>query len=82
MRVAEVRYVASQPWPFPSSLIIGCHARALTSELTVDTTELEEAHWFTRAEIITALSGDESGRFIAPPSQAIARHLLEWWIKQ
>src|SRR5213075_2648787 len=41
--VAHVRYVASQPWPFPSSLMIGCHARALSEALTVDYTELEDA---------------------------------------
>ena len=49
--VRDIRYVASQPWPFPSSLMLGCHAAALSSELTIDTTELEDARWFTREEV-------------------------------
>ena len=45
-------------------------------------TELEEADWFTRAEVAAAMAGDEDGRFIAPPPQAIAHHLLKWWLNQ
>lgn len=78
--VAGVRYVASQPWPFPSSLMIGCHATALGRELTIDTTELEEADWFTRAEVAAALAGQEDARFLAPPPHAVAHHLLKWWL--
>lgn len=78
--VRDVTYVASQPWPFPSSLMIGCHSLTDDPTLTVDTTELEEARWFTRAEVRAALDGDEEGPFIAPPPHAVARHLLEWWI--
>ena len=80
--VRDVSYVGSQPWPFPSSLMIGCHAHALSAELTVDHTELEEADWFTRAEVAAAMAVDEDGRFIAPPPQAIAHHLLKWWLNQ
>jgi NAD+ diphosphatase len=78
--VAHVRYVASQPWPFPSSLMIGCHARALGEALTVDTTELDDARWFTRAEIEAALSGAPDAPFQPPPRFAIARTLLEHWL--
>lgn len=78
--VRDVTYVASQPWPFPSSLMIGCHSLTDDPTLTVDTTELEEARWFTRAEVRAALDGDEAAPFIAPPPHAVARHLLEWWI--
>lgn len=78
--VRDVRYVASQPWPFPSSLMIGCHSFAESPELTVDHTELEEADWFSREEIAAAMAGDESGRLLTPPSQAIAHHLLKWWL--
>jgi hypothetical protein len=63
--VRDVTYVASQPWPFPSSLMIGCHSLTDDPTLTVDTTELEEARWFTRAEVRAALDGEE-GPFIAP----------------
>ena len=82
VRVRDVTYIASQPWPFPSSLMIGCHAHALTDELTIDRTELDEAGWFTRAEVAAAMAGDESAPFIAPPPQAIAHHLLKWWLEQ
>ena len=78
--VSEVRYVASQPWPFPSSLMIGCTARALGRDLTIDTTELEDARWFSRAEVAAALSGDPGAPFLPPPKVAIARTLLEHWL--
>ena len=78
--VRDVSYVASQPWPFPSSLMIGCHSYTDDAELTVDRTELEEADWFSREEIAAAMTGDESGRLLTPPSQAIAHHLLKWWL--
>lgn len=80
VRVRDVTYVASQPWPFPSSLMMGCHAYALDDQIEIDRTELDEADWFSRAEVAQAMTGDESGRFIAPPPQAIAHHLLKWWL--
>ena len=80
LRVRDVSYVASQPWPFPSSLMIGCHAYALDTALTVDTTELEEARWFTRADVEHAMAGHEDGAFIAPPPFAVAHYLLKWWL--
>jgi len=80
--VGKVSYVGSQPWPFPSSLMIGCYAEALDDVLTIDRTELEEADWFTRDEVAAAMRGDEDGRFIAPPPQAIAHHLLKWWLER
>lgn len=80
VKVRDVRYVASQPWPFPSSLMIGCHAMALSDELTIDRTELEEAGWFSRAEVAYAMTGAEDGAFIAPPPHAVANHLLKWWL--
>jgi len=78
--VADVTYVASQPWPFPSSLMLGCHARALGSELTIDTTELDDARWFTRDEVVAALAGHPDATFQPPPRFAIARTLLEQWL--
>ena len=80
IEVADVRYVASQPWPFPSSLMIGCRARALGNALTVDFTELDDARWFTHAEVEAAVSGDENAPFLPPPRYAIARTLLEDWL--
>ena len=77
---AQVRYIASQPWPFPSQLMIGCHAFAQTDAITRDETELDDVRWFSREEVASSLSGE--GTFIAPPQQAIAYHLLQWWIGQ
>ncbi len=78
VRVANVRYIASQPWPFPSSLMIACVAEALDDRLTIDTTELEDAIWVSRDEVRAALAGDGS-RFAVPPAYAIAHTLLEAW---
>ncbi len=78
--VSDVRYLASQPWPFPSSLMIGCSATALGEALTIDRDELDDARWFTRADVAAALAGDPSAPFLAPPPFAIAHSLLEHWI--
>lgn len=78
--VSDVTYIASQPWPFPSSLMIGCTARAASSDLRIDTAELEDARWFKREEIAAALRDPDSGTFQPPPQFAIARTLLEHWL--
>ena len=78
--VADVHYVASQPWPFPSSLMIGCRAQSLDYRLTVDFTELDDARWFTREEITAALAGKDDAAFLPPPRWAIACTLLEHWL--
>ena len=78
--VADVTYIASQPWPFPSSLMIGCTARALDDALTIDTTELDDARWFTRNEIEAAIAGEPDAAFLPPPPYAIARTLLDNWL--
>ena len=81
VRVAQVSYVASQPWPFPSQLMIGCHGFADGDDLTVDTTELADARWFDRQEIAAAMKKDDAAPFRAPPSFAIAHTLLCWWLE-
>lgn len=78
VRVANVRYVASQPWPFPSSLMMACVAEAEDDAITLDTNELEDAMWVPRAIVQAVLAG-EDGPFIAPPSYAIAHTLLSEW---
>ena len=80
IRVANVTYLASQPWPFPSSLMIGAHADALSDSLVIDRTELDDARWFSRAEVAAALAGDAGGTFQPPPRFAIARTLLQRWL--
>jgi len=74
--VGEVRYDSSQPWPFPSSLMIGFSADALTDDVKIGDDELEEARWFTREEIDVAL---ESGELRLSPRTSISRHLIETW---
>jgi NAD+ diphosphatase len=78
--VRNVRYVASQPWPFPSSLMIACIAEAEGDSLTLDTHELEDAIWVTREEARAALGGAADARFGAPPHYAIAHSLLRAWV--
>jgi len=82
VRVRDVRYIASQPWPFPSQLMIGCHAMADDDQLTIDHTEIEEARWFTRAELEAARTadGEGDGDLIFPRSSAIASHLVTQWL--
>lgn len=79
IRVRDVSYVASQPWPFPSSLMIGCRAVTDDPALTLDETEIEAAMWVDRSDVRAALAGDMGAPFMAPPPLAIARFLLESW---
>jgi NAD+ diphosphatase len=83
IRVAGVGYVASQPWPFPASLMIGFTARADGGTLAVDD-ELEDARWFDRAQLATfgeSHAPGPTGLFL-PRSDTIARHLIEGWLKR
>jgi NAD+ diphosphatase len=77
IRCTDVRYFASQPWPFPSSLMIGCFAKAVDTELTVDKKELEDARWFSRDEVAAMLAGTHEQGLSAPKPFAIAHHLLK-----
>jgi NAD+ diphosphatase len=77
--VGSVRYVASQPWPFPGSLMIACIAEAESDALRLDPNELEDAFWATRGEVEAALAGDPAAPFQAPPPFAIANTLLTRW---
>ena len=78
VRVSGVRYIASQPWPFPSQLMIACVGEAADDALTIDGNELEDAIWVTRDEVRSVLSGGD-GPFLAPPPYAIAHTLLTVW---
>lgn len=80
VRVVDVRYVQSQPWPFPSSLMIACSATALGNELRVDEQELEDAFWASADDVRAALNAEEGARFVAPPAMAVAHHLLRHWL--
>lgn len=82
VRVSHVRYVASQPWPFPNSLMIGCIARAEADAITLDSDELEDAMWVDRQAVRAALSGGPDAPFQAPPPYAIAHTLLARWVEE
>jgi len=75
----EVAYLASQPWPFPSSLMIGCFARALSRDIVVDGEELEDARWFTRDEVMAMFERRHPEGLSAPMPMAIAHHILRVW---
>jgi NAD+ diphosphatase len=74
--VGQVDYVASQPWPFPSSLMLGFMAQAVSSEITVDGEEISEARWFSRDDLRAAF---ESGEVLPPYGISIAARLIELW---
>ena len=77
----RVRYFASQPWPFPSSLMIGCYARALSTEIVIDKNELENARWFDREEAAAMLNRTHPEGLITPPPVAIAHHIIRGWVE-
>lgn len=79
VRVQEVRYLASQPWPFPASLMIGCHARAISDDITVDPVELEDACWVSREDMVQVLSGLHP-TIRAGRKGAIAHFLISNWL--
>jgi NAD+ diphosphatase len=84
IRCGRVRYLAGQPWPFPSSLMMGFLAEALTEEITVDPEELAEARWFPRAEIRemvarAAAGTDDPAQVSLPAPVAIAHHICRRW---
>lgn len=81
VRVGAVRYVASQPWPFPSSLMIACIGEAEDDAITIDVHELEDARWFSRDDVRRALARDPDAPFGAPPPYAIAHTLLTAWFE-
>lgn len=74
--VTDIRYFCSQPWPFSNSLMLGFHARATATDIRLNDEELEDARWFTRAEIPALL---ESGEMALPAAETIARHLFDAW---
>jgi NAD+ diphosphatase len=77
----DVRYIVSQPWPFPASIMIGCRARATSTKIELDSHELEHADWFTRDEARAALAG-ATDRLMVPPPMAIAHVLLRRWVEE
>ncbi len=81
VEVGAVRYHSSQPWPFPSSLMIGCHGEALTTDIRIDPVEMADVRWFPRDEARLALAG-EHPTLKVPGPMAIAHHLIRAWVDE
>ncbi len=79
--VGRVRYLLSQPWPFPSSLMIGCLGETLDEAIVIDRDELEDARWFSRDEAASMLERRHPDGLVTPPPMAIAHHLIRAWVE-
>jgi NAD+ diphosphatase len=82
LKCARVTYFASQPWPFPSSLMIGCHAEAISEQITIDKNEIEEARWFEREELQLMLALKHPQGLTTPPPIAIAHHIIRDFVER
>jgi NAD+ diphosphatase len=80
IRCTDVTYYMTQPWPYPSSLMIGCTARALNEDIVVDRVELQDARWFDRAEARLMLTRQHPDGLAGPHPFAIAHHLIGRWV--
>ena len=81
IRCTDVTYYMTQPWPYPSSLMIGCTARAISEDIVVDSAELEDARWFDRAEATLMLKREHPDGLAGPHPFAIAHHLVGRWLQ-
>lgn len=79
VKIGEVNFLDDQPWPFPSSLMIGCHAKALSESINLDPVELEAAQWVSRERVMETLDGSDP-HFQPARKGAIARNLLDRWL--
>lgn len=79
IQAGYVTYLGSQPWPFPASIMLGCLAQATSTDITVDTTELEDARWFDRDETKALIEGTHPDGLVCPQPMAIAHHIMRTW---
>ena len=82
IRIGKVRYFASQPWPFPHSLMIGVHCEALNEEILRDASELEDCRWFSRDDVRLMIADTHPDGVKCPPSRAIAHALIRHWVSE
>jgi NAD+ diphosphatase len=82
IRCSDIAYYMTQPWPYPSSLMIGCTARALNEDIVIDRTELEDVRWFSREEAHLMITRKHPDGLAGPHPFAIAHHLLGRWLHQ
>jgi len=81
IRCTDVTYYMTQPWPYPSSLMIGCYAEATSREIVVDTEELEGARWFSKEELARMLMRRHEEGLTTPPPVAIAHHIIRSFVE-
>jgi NAD+ diphosphatase len=79
VKVGEVTYYATQPWPFPSSLMIGCFAKAESRDAKADDNEIAEVRWIERSVARVLVEGKQVDGILVPPPIAIAHHLIKTW---
>jgi len=77
----RVAYFRSQPWPFPTSLMIGCHAEAISHDIVIDRNELADARWFDREEVASMIARKHPDGLTAPAPVAIAYHIIRAWVE-
>ena len=81
VKVRRVRYYASQPWPFPHSLMIGVHCEAVSEEITFQQDELEDCRWFSRDDVRLMIADEHPEGMRCPPTRAIAHALIKAWVE-
>jgi NAD+ diphosphatase len=81
IRCGRVKYLFTQPWPFPMSLMIGCHAEALNDDIVMDQNELVGARWFSKDELAAMLMRKHPEGLTTPPPVAIAHHIIRTWVE-
>ena len=80
LTIGGVSYLASQPWPFPHLLMIGCRAEALTTQLRIEKEELHDARWFTRDEVREMMAGKHGEGISVPGPHSIAQALIKSFV--
>jgi NAD+ diphosphatase len=82
VKIGRVTYFSSQPWPFPMSIMIGCHAEATATELHIDPNEIEDARWIPRQEAALMLERRHKDGLITPPAAAVAHHIIRAYVER
>lgn len=79
VQIGRVKYFASQPWPFPHSLMIGLHCEVLSEKITFDDNELEDCRWFSREDVQLMIREEHPDGYICPPNRAISTAIIQAW---
>jgi NAD+ diphosphatase len=82
IKIARVKYFASQPWPFPHSLMIGAYCEAISEKISFDNEELEDCRWFDHEEVLAMAQKRHPKELRVPPSKSIAAHLMKNWLRE